>query len=334
VAEEFREIELRRIHPNRLNPRLEINIERLNELTDSIKEVGLLEPIIVRPEDGEFEVVIGERRYRAAQQAKIERVPVIIKELADDQVVQLNLIENIQREDLSAIEKGKICKQLLEKYPEKYPSQTAIAKKIGVSPEVVSLWLRTVEVVPKEVQKYVAPSTISREVPEGKIDYLTAVKVGRSVKEPEKRVEVIKRLAEERLPVKERSMVIEKVAREPEKPIQKIIEEVAETPYELPFRLSHMKPILEDKKTQTSRTGIPDPKVKVEAVIHASVWEPHFADLRITAIDRKRLKDFDESDAKREGGYTLQQFRKVWKEIHGDWNEDQIVYVIHFERVK
>jgi len=334
MSEIVKEIELKKIRPNRLNPRLDVSIEHLNELADSIREVGLLEPIIVRPVDTEFEVVVGERRYRASQQAGLEKVPAIIRKYSDDEVVQLNLIENVQREDLSAIEKGKVCKYLLEKYPDKYPSQMALAKKIGVSHDTISLWLRTVELVPQEVQKYVAPSTISREVPEGKIDYLTAVRVGRSVKEPKRRVEVIKKLAEKRLPVKERTQVIEKVAREPERPVEELIEEVAEIPYELPFRLAHMKPILDDMKTQTSRTGIRDPKVKVGAIVHAAVWEPHFADLRIMSIERKRLKYFDEEDAKREGGYTLEEFKKVWKDIHGEWDENQLVYVISFEKVK
>jgi len=334
MSEIVKEIELKKIRPNRLNPRLDVSIERLNELADSIKEVGLLEPIIVRPTDDEFEVVVGERRYRASQQARLEKVPAIVRKYKDDEVVQLNLIENVQREDLSAIEKGKVCKYLLEKYPDKYPSQIALAKKIGVSSDAISLWLRTVELVPQEVQKYVAPSTISREVPEGKIDYLTAVRVGRSVKEPKRRVEVIKKLAETRLPVKERTQVIEKVAREPEKSIEKVIEEVAEIPYELPFRFVHMKPILDGTKTQTSRTGIPDPKVKVGAIVHAAVWEPHFADLRITSIERKRLKYFDEEDAKKEGGYTLEEFKKIWRDIHGEWDENEFVYVIYFEKVK
>jgi len=334
MSEIVKEIELKKIRPNRLNPRLDVSIEHLNELADSIREVGLLEPIIVRPVDTEFEVVVGERRYRASQQAGLEKVPAIIRKYSDDEVVQLNLIENVQREDLSAIEKGKVCKYLLEKYPDKYPSQMALAKKIGVSHDTISLWLRTVELVPQEVQKYVAPSTISREVPEGKIDYLTAVRVGRSVKEPKRRVEVIKKLAEKRLPVKERTQVIEKVAREPERPVEELIEEVAEIPYELPFRLAHMKPILDDMKTQTSRTGIRDPKVKVGAIVHAAVWEPHFADLRIMSIERKQLKYFDEEDAKREGGYTLEEFKKVWKDIHGEWDENQLVYVISFEKVK
>ncbi len=333
VSETVEEVKLSKIRPNRLNPRLEINVERLNELADSISEVGLLEPIIVRPVDSEFEVVVGERRYRACQQARLEKVPAIIRRYSDDEVVQLNLIENVQREDLSAIEKGKVCKYLLEKYSEKYPSQTELAKKIGVSHHAISLWLRTVEVVPQEAQQFIAPSTISGKVPEGKIDYLTAVRVGRSVKEPKRRVEVIKKLAQKRLPVRERTQVIRKVVNEPEKTIGEVIEEVAKTPYELPFRFSHMKPILEGTKVQTSRTTIPDPKVRVGAIVHAAVWEPHFVDLRVTDIEKKRLRYFDEEDAKREGGYTLEEFKKVWKDIHGEWNENQFVYVIHFEKV-
>jgi ParB family chromosome partitioning protein len=334
MSETVKEIELKRIRANRLNPRLEMNIERLNELAASIREVGLLEPIIVRPVSSEYEVVVGERRYRASQQAGLEKVLAIIREYSDDEVVQLNLIENIQREELSAIEKGNVCKYLLENCPEKYPSQNAIAKKIGISSNAVSLWLRTVEVVPQEAQKYVAPSTISGQVPEGKIDYQTAVKVGRSVEEPKKRVEVIKKFAEKRLPVKERTEVIKKMALEPEKSIEEVFEEVAEAPYEMRFTADDKKLLIAGIKTQTSRTDMPDPKVKVGATVHAAVWEPHVVDLRIMSIERKRLRYFDEEDAKREGGYTLKEFKQKWNETHGEWDEDQLVYVIHFEKIK
>jgi len=329
-----REIELQKIRPSRLNPRIEVNIERLNELAASIREVGLLQPIIVRPIDGEFEVVLGERRYRASQQAGLKKIPVIIGEYTDDEVMQLNLIENVQRQELSAIEKGKVCKYLLENCSEKYPSQTAVAKRIGVSNDAVSLWLRTIEVIPKEAQTYVAPSTISGRVPEGKIDYLTAVKVGRSVEEPEKRVELIKKLAEKKLPAKERAQVIKKVALQPEKPVEEAIAEVVEAPYQMQFEAVDKEPLLKGIKTQTSRTQIPDPKIKAGAIVHAAIWEPHVADLRVTSIERKRLKYFDEDDAKREGGYTLEQFKKLWKKTQGDWDEDQLVYVIHFEKIK
>jgi len=334
MSETVKEIELKKIRPNRLNPRLEMNIEHLNELAASIREVGLLEPIIVRPVDGEYEVVVGERRYRASQQAGLEKIHAIIREYSDDEVVQLNLIENVHRDELNAIEKGNVCKYLLENCPEKYPSQSAIAKKIGIGSNAVSLWLRTVEVVPQEAQRYVAPSTISGEVPEGKIDYQTAVKVGRSVEEPEKRVEVIKKLAEKRLPVKERAEVIKKVALEPEKPIEDVIEEVAEAPYEMRFTTDDKKLLIDGVKTQTSRTDMPDPKVKAGATVRATIWEPHVVDLRITSIERKKLKYFDEEDAKREGGYTLKEFKRRWKDAQGEWDENQLVYVIHFEKIK
>jgi ParB family chromosome partitioning protein len=333
MSEIVKEVELKKIRPSRLNPRLEVNIERLNELAESIREVGLLEPIIVRPVDGEFEVVVGERRYRASQQAGLEKVPAIVREYSDDEVMQLNLIENVQREELSAIEKGKVCRYLLDKCPEKYPTQKAVAEKIGVSDDAVSAWLRSVEVVPEEVQTLVAPSTISGEVPEGKIDYATAVKVGRQVKEPERQVEVIRKLAEKHLPTRERTQIIERVAREPEKPIGEVFEEVAEAPCEVQFSGIDKKPILEGKKTQTSRTTIPDPKIKAGATVHASISEPHIADLRITSVERKKLKYFNEEDAEREGGYTLNEFKRIWKEIRGEWNEDQLVYVIHFEKL-
>lgn len=330
----IKEIELDKIRPSRLNPRLEVNIERLNELAESIKEVGLLEPIIVRPVDSEFEVVVGERRYRASQQAGLKRILAIVREYSDDEVVQLNLIENIQREDLNAVEKGKVCKYLLDECPEKYPSRTAIAEKIGVSTDAVSLWLKTVEVVPEEVQKLVAPSTVSGDIPEGKIDYLTAVKASRVIKEPERQVEVIKKLAEKRLPMKERAQVIEKAALEPKRPLEEVIEEVVETPSDLQFLSDDKQKILQGKKTQTSRTTIPDPKMKIGATVHAVIQEPRFADLRIVSIERKRLRYFNEDDAKNEGYDMLEEFKQKWQEVYEEWDESQLVYIIHFEKLK
>ncbi len=329
----LKEIALKHIRPSKLNPRLEISIERLNELATSIKEVGLLEPIIVRPFDNEYEVVVGERRYRASQQAGLETISAIVREYTDDEVVQLNLIENVQREELSAVEKGKVCKYLLDNCPEKYPSKNSIAEKIGVSSDTISLWLKTVEVVPEEVQKLVAPSTLSGEVPEGKIDFSTAVKVGRSIKEPERQAELIRKLAEKKLPAKDRDRVIERAAQEPEKSIEILIEEVAETPYELQFMSKDKDQIIDGVKTQTSRTTIPDPKVKVGATVQACVREPRFADIRITSIERKRLKYFDDSDAEHEGCRGLDEFKKEWQNTHGEWDENQLVYVIHFEKV-
>jgi ParB family chromosome partitioning protein len=333
MSETIMEIELKKIRPSKLNPRLEINLERLSELAGSIREVGLLEPIIVRPVAEEFEVVVGERRYRASQQAGLEKVPAIVREFSDDEVVQLNLIENVQREELSAVEKGNVCKYLLDNCPDRYPNQKAIADRIGVSADAISAWLRSAEVVPEEVQKLVAPSTISGSVPQGKIDYATALKVGRSIKEPERQVEIIRRLAEKRIPVKDRAQIIERLTREPERPVEEVMEEVAKAPYELQFFAHEKKPILDGEKTQTSRTTIPDPKIKAGAIVHAVIREPCFADLRITSVERKKLKYFDKEDAEREGHKTIEEFKKRWRETCGELDENELVYVIHFEKV-
>lgn len=334
MTEEIREIELRKIRPNRFNPRLDFDNEELRMLAESIKEKGLLQPIIVRRINDYYEVVVGERRYRAAQKASLERVPVIIRDYSDEDAIELSLIENIQRTDLSAVEKGNSCKQLMERYPLKFSNKAAVAKALGVSERTLTAWLELVE-APKELQTMIAPAAkigVPRE--QGKIDWDTAVTITRQIKEPERQVSIAKEIAQRPIYRREAREVISKAAREPEKPIEQIFKEVAEIPYEMPFRLVHMKPILEGTKIQTTRKGIPDPKVKVGGIVHAAVWEPHFADLRIISIDRKRLGDFTEEDAKREGGYTLDEFKNVWKSLHGEWNDDEIVYVMIFETVK
>jgi hypothetical protein len=189
-------------------------------------------------------------------------------------------------------------------------------------------------VVPEEAQNYVAPSTLSGEVPEGKIDYHTAVRVGRSIREPEKRIEIIKKLAEKRLPVKDRSQVIERLVLEPEKSVDEAIEEVSELPITLHFTAEDKKGIIDGTKTQTSMTEVPDQKLKVGALVHGAIWEPHIADLRITSVERKKLKYFNEEDAKRDGGCTLTQFKKKWKETNGQWDDDQLVYIIRFKKAE
>jgi len=334
MPEVVKEIELKKVRPNKLNPRLDMDLRLLNELVDSIKQVGLLEPLIVRQVDDVYEVVIGERRYIASQQAGLNKVLAIVREYSDNEVVELNLVENVQREDLSAVEKGNCCKLLMEKYPEKYPNIQDLSVKLGVSSNTINSWLQLTS-APMEIQRMVAPAQkIGVPRAKGKIDYDTAVTITRRVKEPERQIEVAREIAKRPIYRRTAREVIARVSKEPEKPVEEVIREVVETPYEMPFRLSHMEPILKGIKTQTSRKGIRDPKIKVGAIIHASVWEPHFAALRVTSIERKRLKDFDEGDAKREGGYTLEEFKKVWEDIHGEWNDDEFVYMIHFEKVR
>jgi len=324
---EFRWVELRKIQPNRLNPRLEFAKRGLDELADSIREVGLLEPVIVRPTgDDSYEIVVGERRYRAAQQAGLDAIPAIVRDYSHDEVLELNLIENIQREDLSALEKAKVCQELRRRSPNRYPSWAAVAKRIGVETETVQAWVRTLG-LPEEIQALIAPREVER-VPQGKIDYQTAVRITERVKEPERQVEIAKEFAEQRVSWRARRQVLQEVAKEPEKPVGQIVREVVEeSPIYLPFSKIHADAIVQGVKTQTSRKA-KDPRLQPGTTVRAQVT--HFADLEVLDVYRKRLRDFDDEDANREGGYTLDEFQHVWRALHGTWNPDETVYVVRF----
>ncbi len=321
------QIDLKKIQPNRLNPRSEFSKIGLDELSNSINQVGILEPIIVRPiDDNRYEVVVGERRYRAAQQAGLDSVPVMIRNYGDEEVMELNLIENIQREELNAVEKGKICKKLLDKFPSIYPNRTILANRLGYGESAINSWLQTVN-MPEEVQNRIAPETSQRTIPVGKVDYDTVIRISRKIKEPERLVEVIDHIAENRVPRRIATQLTQRIIREPQKSVKQVFREIIESPPYLPFSKIHADAILNHSKTQTSRKT-KDPKLQLGAIVKAQIT--HFADLEITDVYRKKLGDFDEEDAKREGGYTLEEFERVWKKLHGEWNPGESVYIIRF----
>jgi len=326
-----REIELTRISPNSLNPRVEFDGEALNELATSIRDVGVIEPIVVRPaedRDDHYEVVVGERRFRAAQRVGLETVPCIVREYSDHDVMRLNIIENVHRRDLSAVEKGKLCNQILEQLPEDYPSVTALARKLGLGQSTLSAWLEAAS-MPPGIQALIAPETPRRVLPPGKIDYWTATTITRRVREPERAEYLVKKVAAERVPRRVAIRAAKEVAQNPGKPVSEIYRRVVhETPAVIPFSRVHADAILARVKTQTARKSIPA-NVRAGTTVRAAIT--HFADLKVAAIERKKLGDFDEEDAKREGGYTLEEFEEVWRDLHGGWDPDESVYVIRFE---
>jgi len=323
------DIELKKIQPNRLNPRLEFTKSGLDELAGSIKRVGLLEPIIVRPKGDIYEVVVGERRYRAAQQAGLNVVPVVIRDYTDAEALELNFIENVHREDLSAVEKGKLCKGLLDQSPDKYPTVYSLAEFLGISDSPIFEWLQLIR-MPEDIQKLIKPqrmSSSSRREP--RLAYQIATTIGREVKEPQRQVELAKGIAERHVPPRVAREIIKGVAREPNKPIKQVFKEVVEeAPVFLPFSKAHSDSILKGIKTQTSRKT-KDPRLQEGVTVRAQVT--HFADLEVSGVYRKKLGDFDEEDAKREGGYTLDEFKQVWKTLHGEWNPNESVYIIQFK---
>ena len=140
------EVRLSDIEPNRDQPRKQFDQAALDELSENIKKFGLLQPIIVRPlAVSGYQIVAGERRWRACRQAGLIKVPVIIKELSDEQVMELALIENLQREDLNPIEEAEGYKRLMETFGQ---TQETVAKQMGKSRSAIANTLRLLDLGP------------------------------------------------------------------------------------------------------------------------------------------------------------------------------------------
>lgn len=146
------------IEPNRSQPRKEFNEEALSELADSISQHGVLQPLLVRPlAGGGYQIVAGERRWRASRMAGLTEVPVVIRELSDGQVMELALIENLQREDLSPIEEAEGYKTLMDTYG---LTQDQVSKTVGKSRPAVTNALRLLH-LPKKVLDLVRDGRLS-----------------------------------------------------------------------------------------------------------------------------------------------------------------------------
>ena len=145
------------ISENSLQPRSNYDDEKLAELVASIKEKGVLQPILVRPKGAGFEVIAGERRLRAAKALKIEQVPVIIKEASDQEALVLALVENIQRQELNAIEEAQAFQRLIHEFNF---TQDTVAQSVGKNRSSISNIVRLLK-LPAEIQKSVSDGVLS-----------------------------------------------------------------------------------------------------------------------------------------------------------------------------
>ena len=137
------------IEPNKNQPRKQFDSESLAELTESVKQYGIIQPIIVNRKDDYYEIIAGERRWRAAKAAGLKEVPVVIKEYSDREIAEISLIENIQREDLNPIEAALGYKQLIEDYQ---LTQEELAQRISKSRALIANTMRLLN-LHKNVQK-------------------------------------------------------------------------------------------------------------------------------------------------------------------------------------
>lgn len=145
------------IKPNRAQPRKTFTSEKLDELAASIREKGVIQPLVVIKKAGHFEIIAGERRWRAAQKAGLHEVPVVIQDVSENTALEMALIENIQREDLNAIEEAHAYRALMEKID---LSQEEMAKRVGKDRSTVANSLRLLK-LPEEIQRDIVTERLS-----------------------------------------------------------------------------------------------------------------------------------------------------------------------------
>jgi len=145
------------IQPNPLQPRKHFKEDHLQELSDSIREKGILQPLIVRRKGVGFELIAGERRWRAAQRAGFKEVPIIIRDVPETELLELSLIENIQREDLNPVEEAEAYKSLMEQFR---LTQEEISKRVGKDRTTITNTIRLLK-LPQEIRDSLIEGSIS-----------------------------------------------------------------------------------------------------------------------------------------------------------------------------
>jgi ParB family chromosome partitioning protein len=151
------EVDTDLLRPNKFQPRTEMSDERLEELARSIKAQGIIQPIVVRRADSGYEIVAGERRWRAAQRAGLLKVPVVVRDIPEDRLLAVALIENIQRQDLNPIEEAHAFRRLADEF---HLTQEQIAEAVGKDRSSIANTVRLLR-LPQEVRGNVASGTLS-----------------------------------------------------------------------------------------------------------------------------------------------------------------------------
>ena len=199
-SEQETSVKITLVEPNRKQPRKNFDEDSLKELSDSIKQVGLIQPILVQDRKDHYEIIAGERRWRAAKMAGLKEVPVIIRNYSEQEIMEISLIENIQREDLNPIEEAQAYKRLLEEFNLK---QDEVAERVSKSRTAVTNSMRLLKLGEK-VQQMVIDEMIST----GHARALLAVE------DQEEQYELAQKIFDEKLSVRE----VEKLVKNLHKP--------------------------------------------------------------------------------------------------------------------
>lgn len=244
-------VNITKVEPNREQPRKNFDEDALEELAESIKQFGLLQPILVQDRNTYYEIIAGERRWRAAKKAGLKEVPVIIKNLTDQEIVEISLIENIQREDLNPIEEAQAYKRLLTEFNLK---QDEVADRVSKSRTAVTNSMRLLKLC-DEVQQMIINDMISTGHARALI----------TIEDPEQQYMIAQKVFDEKLSVRE----VEKLVKDLNKPAK--VKKAAETDKSLEIVYQDMEEKLKQKlstKVAISPKGNGAGKIEIEFYSH------------------------------------------------------------------
>ena len=230
-------VKINEVEPNREQPRKEFDEDALMELADSIKQFGILQPLLVQKKKDYYEIIAGERRWRAAKIAGLKEVPVIVKEYTNQEIVEISLIENIQRENLNPIEEAMAYKRLLEEFNLK---QDEVAERVSKSRTAVTNSMRLLKLSTR-VQQMIVDDMIST----GHARALLAID------DEEQQYLLANRIFDEKLSVRETEKLV-KALKNPKKEIQK---PKAEHTFVYENLEEHMKNVIGTKVSVTPRAN-------------------------------------------------------------------------------
>lgn len=196
-------VKITQVEPNREQPRKNFDEDALQELADSIKQFGLLQPILVQDRKTHYEIIAGERRWRAAKLAGLKEVPVIIRDYTEQEIVEISLIENIQREDLNPIEEAQAYKRLLTEFNLK---QDEVAERVSKSRTAVTNSMRLLKLC-DEVQQMIIDDMLSTGHARALI----------SIDDPEEQYTIAQKIFDEKLSVRDVEKLVKNLNK-PEKP--------------------------------------------------------------------------------------------------------------------
>ncbi len=201
-------MDIDKVEPNREQPRKKFDEDKLLELAESIRQFGVLQPLLVQERDDYYEIIAGERRWRAAKKAGVKEVPVVIKNLTEQEIMEISLIENIQREDLNPIEEALAYKRLLTEFNLK---QDEVADRVSKSRTAVTNSMRLLK-LGDQVQQMV----IDEKLTTGHARALIVIE------DPEKQLEIAEKIFDEKLSVRDTEKLVKNLQSEKkEKPEEK-----------------------------------------------------------------------------------------------------------------